>query len=305
MKRPRQGIRSMRRVLPPMMTHKPHQVPPIKPTEHNNIKLIPLDDVDSDYNFGVDRPMTHAAVIKADKDSKTNIFCFAAFADKHTGIIYTDLTGTFPFMSLKRNVCFLIVYHYELNAILALPITNFSNNCILAAYTQQYELLKSKGSTMKLNLKDNQASQIITQFLTTKKCNNLLVEPNNHRVNAAEQAIQTFKVPFISALATTDSKFPLQLWDRLTPQVETTLIMLHQSQFDPTMLADEALHDPYDWNRFPLAPPGCKAVIYKARESQGSVASRGTDAWYVGPSMNNYHCNHFFVPKTQAYHVSG
>jgi hypothetical protein len=71
-------------------------------------------------------------------------------------------------MSLEGNVCFLIVYHYRSNAILALPITNFSNDCILAAYTQQYELLKSKGSIMKLNIMGNQASQVITKFLTTK-----------------------------------------------------------------------------------------------------------------------------------------
>jgi hypothetical protein len=56
----------------------------------------------------------------------------------------------------------------------------------LAAYTQQYELLESKGFTMKLNAMDNQASQVITKFLMTKKCNNLLVEPNNHSVNAAD-----------------------------------------------------------------------------------------------------------------------
>jgi hypothetical protein len=140
------------------MTHELHQVPLIKPTGHDNVKLIPLEDVVSDYSFGVDRPTTRAAAIEADMDSKTNIFCFAAFADKHTGNLYTDLTGTFPFMSLEGDVCFLIVYHYELNAILVLPIKNFINNCVLPAYTQQYELLKSKGFTMKLNIMDNQAS---------------------------------------------------------------------------------------------------------------------------------------------------
>jgi hypothetical protein len=51
----------------------------------------------------------------------------------------------------------------------------------------------------------------------------MLVEPHNHRVNAAERAIQTFKDHFISALATTDSEFPLQLWDKLTSQVKNTL----------------------------------------------------------------------------------
>jgi hypothetical protein len=75
---------------------------------------------------------------------------------------------------------------------------------------------------------------------------NLLVKPKHHRVNAAKWAIQTFKAHFICALATTDSKFPLQLWNRLTPQVKNTLNMLHPSRLDPTMLAYEALYIPYD-----------------------------------------------------------
>ncbi len=152
---------------------------------------------------------------------------------------------------------------------------------------------------------NNQASWVITKFLKIKKCDNLLVKPNNHRVNAAEWAIQTFKAHFTSALATTNSKFPLQLWDRLNPQVETTLNMLRLSQLDPIMVTYNALNGPYDWNSFPLAPLGCKAVIHKTPKSQESWASRDTDAWYIGPPMNHYQCNHFFIPKTQAYCVSG
>ncbi len=169
--------------------------------------------------------MPHANIIENDDDSYS-MFVFAAFADKHTGILYSDLTGTFPFILLEGNVCFPVVYHYETNAILALPVANFSNDSILAAYQQQFEFLKSKGHKIKLNVMDNQASQVIKNYLTLKKCDTLLVEPNNHRVNAAERAIQTFKAHFISALATTDSKFPLQLWDRLTPQIKNTLNML-------------------------------------------------------------------------------
>ncbi len=60
---------------------------------------------------------------------------------------------------------------------------------------------------------DNQTCTVVKKYLTTKECKNMLVKLNNHRVNAAECAIQTFKVHFISALATTDSNFPLQLWD--------------------------------------------------------------------------------------------
>ncbi len=47
-------------------------------------------------------------------------------------------------MSLEGNVCFLVVYHYETNAILVLPISGFSDEVIMTANKQQHELLESK-----------------------------------------------------------------------------------------------------------------------------------------------------------------
>jgi hypothetical protein len=74
----------------------------------------------------------------------------------------------------------------------------------------------------------------------------MLVEPTYHRVNAAECTIQTFTDHLVSALATTDSEFPLQLWDCLAPHVETSLNMLRPLCIDPTNLAYEIIHEPYD-----------------------------------------------------------
>ena len=104
----------------------------------------------------------------------------------------------------------------------------------------------------------HQANQ---KFLTENYCELVLIEPHNHCVNAAKHAIQTFKYHFISALVTTNSKFPLQLWDKLTSQVKNTLTLMQASRIYPNILAYEAIWGPYDWNRFPLAPPGCKAVM--------------------------------------------
>jgi len=47
---------------------------------------------------------------------------------------------------------------------------------------------------------DNQATKRIKKFLTENDCKLQVVEPHNHRVNAAERAIQTFKAAFIAAL---------------------------------------------------------------------------------------------------------
>jgi hypothetical protein len=64
-------------------------------------------------------------------------------------------------MSLEGNACFLIVYHYKLNAILALPIANSTNKTILVAYQQQFEVLESRGHNICLNVMDNQASKVM------------------------------------------------------------------------------------------------------------------------------------------------
>jgi hypothetical protein len=81
--------------------------------------------------------------------------------------------------------------------------------------------LAAKGIKPKLNVMDNQATKHIKKILNKNDCKLQLIELHNHRVNAAERAIQTFKDAFIMALTTTDSNFPLQLWDRLTRKSRT------------------------------------------------------------------------------------
>jgi hypothetical protein len=152
---------------------------------------------------------------------------------------------------------------------------------------------------------DNQAMKHIKKILNKNKCKLLLVEPHNHRVNAAERAIQTFKDAFIAALATTDSNFPLQLWDWLMPQVQDTLNMMRTSRINPAISAYEDLNGPYDWNRYPLAPLGCKAFIYEDGDTRGLWASRGVDAWYLGPSQDHYRYDLYYIPETRASWISG
>ncbi len=186
-------------------------------------------------------------LIRDDEDeSIANVFCFGAFANKNSGIVYHDLTGSFPFMSYDGSICFFILYHYESNAILGTPIAGLDNISIFEVYKKQFENLAAKGFKPKLNVMDNQAMKHIKKNLNKNECKLQLVELHNHRVNAAECAIQTFKDAFIPALATTDSDFPLQLWDRLTPQVQDTLNMMRTLRINPAILAYEALNGPYN-----------------------------------------------------------
>ena len=51
----------------------------------------------------------HNLINDIEDESIANVFCFGAFADKVSGVVYNDCTGDFPYMSLDRNVCFFVL----------------------------------------------------------------------------------------------------------------------------------------------------------------------------------------------------
>jgi hypothetical protein len=280
----------------PLLGHEMCAYPGLAYEAQQDPNRIAMDDVV--------QPRPNLIMMDEDNVTIANIFCFGAFAGKTSGIIYHDLTGSFPFTSLDGSMCFFVLYH-ELNCILATPISGLDDKTIFEAFKKYFDELTAKGLKPKINIIDNQATKHIKQFLSENKCKLQLVEPHNHRVNAAERAIQTFKDAFIAALATTDVNFPLQLLDKLTLQGQNCLNLMRRSQIDPSKPTYETMNGPYDWNRYPLAPLGCKAVIYEDGDTRGSWALRGVDGWYLGPSMDHYRCDLYFIPKTQAYRISG
>jgi hypothetical protein len=217
-----------------------------------------------------------------DIKSIAKVFCFEALADKNNVVVYILLNG---------SVCFFVVYHYKANASLARTIFGLDDISIFNAYKMQFEDLTSKGFKPKINIMDNQATKHIKAFLKEQQCTLLLAEPHNHRMNAAERVIQTFKDSFIAALATTNSDFSLQLRDIIAPQVQDTLNLMQVSRINPAISAYKALNGPYDCNRYPLAPLGCKAVVYEDGNTRGSWALQGVYQWYLGPLMDHYRCD--------------
>ena len=80
-----------------------------------------------------------------DEYSITNVFCFGAFAEKVSGVVYNNCTGDFPYMSLDGNICFFVMYHYKTNTILITLIVGLDSERILEAYKSSVEYLVSKG----------------------------------------------------------------------------------------------------------------------------------------------------------------
>jgi hypothetical protein len=46
-------------------------------------------------------------------------------------------------------------------------------------------------------------------------------------------------------------------------------------------------------------------MIYEYPEPHTLWGSWGTGTWYLGPLLNHYQCNHYFVPEMRAYCISG
>ena len=90
-----------------------------------------------------------------DDDSIANVFCLGAFADKQSGVMYNNLTRNFPFMLLNGSVCFLVMYHYETNAIFTIPVAGLDDVTIFEAYKKKFDKLTAKGLKVKLNIMDN------------------------------------------------------------------------------------------------------------------------------------------------------
>jgi hypothetical protein len=126
-------------------------------------------------------------------------------------VVYNELTGLFPFTSLDGSICFFVIYHYKTNAILVTPVAGLDKKSMFNAYKMQFNNLTSKGYKLKINIMDNQATKHIKAFLTEQQCQLQLVELHNHRLNAAERAIQTFKDAFIAVLTTTDNQQQLSI----------------------------------------------------------------------------------------------
>jgi hypothetical protein len=103
MKRPKHGIKSTCPKLPkesgitkiPVISYPPHVEQMVVPKVLIKEQPRPLHPTNLPNLIGDN---SHESI--------ANVFCFGAFADKNNGIVYHDLTGSFPFMSYDGSVCF-------------------------------------------------------------------------------------------------------------------------------------------------------------------------------------------------------
>ena len=235
-------------------------------------------------------------------NEETN-YCYATIFSQ-SGKMYSDQTGNFFQASSKGNLLIMILYDYDSNAILAEPIKNRQAESILAAYEKMHKLLVSKGMKPKTQILDNECSQKLKDYMVKNNIKYQLATPGQHRANAAERAIRTFKNHFVAGLCSTDDHFPLHLWDRLIEQAVITLNLLRGSRINPKQSAWSQFHGPYDHNAWPLAPPGIHVLVHEKPDNRKSWAPHANDGWYIGPAINHYRSYRVYMRDTQGERIT-
>jgi len=196
------------------------------------------------------------------------------------------------------------VFDGNSNYIFAEPIPSRTSHQIVKAYSKIHTLLLERGIRPTIHISDNETSDDFLHYLRSNHIDHQYVAVHQHRPNAAERAIRTFKNHFIAILCSCDPSFPLHLWDHLLEQATITLNLLRTSSLNNRSSAYSQIHGPFNFNATPIGPPGTRVIVHNKPSSRGTWAPHGEPAWYVGPAMEHYRNFTVYVPSTNAIRIS-
>ena len=166
------------------------------------------------------------------------------------------------------------------------------------AFLKFHKVLKAIFSNPKVYIMEKKCSSDFKEAMKNYEIDFQLSPPHMHRWNEAEQAIITFKNHFISGLSTTDTDNPIREWDRLPSQCVITLYLLRNSRVNSALSAYAYLFGPYDFNKYPMAPPGTPMIVNDKPGNWTPWGYHGTPGWYISPSLDHYRCMQFYIPAT-------
>ena len=272
-------------------------------TESNIAKFL-LDSITTtlghQYCTIKNHQSTQRTTFKTTENRYINIYASINHPKMPTGKIHSDQTGQFPIQSISGNKYIMVIYEYDPNAILVKPLPDRSKESIVQEYQKIIQHLTRRGFKPRLQRLDNEEYKLLQDEMDKNKIQWQLVPPGNHRRNAAERHIRTFKNNFISILAGTDPDFPLHLWDKLIPQACITINLLCNSHRNPQLSSEAHLNGNFGYNTTSLAPPGTKVVSFEPPDKRNSWATHGTLGWYIVPALHHCRCWKIYVTKTAA-----
>ena len=183
--------------------------------------------------------------------------------------------------------------------ILAVAIRSRKKEHLLAGFIEMHDTLKKSGITPVLHRIDNEFSKQLIEEIESRGLKYQIAPRGNHRTIAAERGIQTIKNHFISVLYGCDPTFPKSQWDRVLPVAVLTLNMLRPSRINPAKSAYNELWGNFDFNKTPLAPPGCLIVAHERPQERGTWAEHGVKGYFIGQAKHHYRNYRVYIPATR------
>ena len=129
----------------------------------------------------------------------------------HSSRMHADQAGKFPCVARSGNQYLMIAYVVDPNLILAKAFKRKTKEDLTVTYLSIKHELNKKGIQVSLHILDNEASHLYKEAIEKEQCTYQLVPPNNHRRNAAERAIRTFKDHFLRIIAGVAPTFPMSM----------------------------------------------------------------------------------------------
>jgi hypothetical protein len=250
------------------------------------------DDIEKDFN----PPQV--------EDAEVELFVNATIGNQNERTVYTDQTGSMPVPSFHGKRYHFVAYEYQSNAIIVRALKDLSDNSMVEVFKDVYDYLTSKGFKPKLNVMDNACSRAVQKYIKSTEADIQLVNPDDHRVNACKQAIQTWKNHWIAGLSTVDPACPLQLCRKFIEQGQDTLNLLRKARVNPKLSAYAILEGQFNFNKMPLAPVGTKALVFLDPKNRKSFQTKAMNSFYCGPAKMHYRNYTFYVPETRNYTAS-
>ena len=215
--------------------------------------------------------------------------------------MFTDQTGKFPITSACGNKYIMVAVELDGNYIDVEPLQSRTSKSLTKAYQAIFQRWKATGVICpNWHILDNEAPEELKQAIRENKCRVELTPADQHRRNAAERAIQTFKGHFISVLAGVANGFPINEWDKLLPQTILTLNLLWQSNVAPNISAYAYHHGSFDYNRMPIAPMGCSVQFHIKPGRRTTFGEHSGDGFNLTTSADHYRTHIIFCKTTRA-----
>ena len=192
--------------------------------------------------------------------------------------IYSDQTGCFSHTSSRGHKYIMVMYNHDSNAIDFEALKTRQGKELTMTFIKLCNKSKLDPTNANLFILDNKCSSDVKSTISEMNASFQLVPPHQHRQNAAENAIKTFKSHFLIGLATCDKKIPISEWDRLLSQAEWTLNLLRNARMNPKLSSWAYINRCHDFNRHPLARPGTKLIVH-SKPSYRSSWTFGLVRW--------------------------